>query len=76
MKHLLSEFLKPAEAAERYRIPKSTLIRHIELGNITHYRLGRCIRLKAEDLERELRHEAKEGSPKPDCLRALKEEAR
>jgi len=78
MNHLNDEFLTIKEAAARYNIPYTTMVRNIALGHITHYKIegSTCIRLKAADLERELRHEAEPNSPKPACLRVLEEEAR
>lgn len=45
------EWLSTQEAARRLGITPRTLYRFIDLGDLPAYRLGRVIRLKADDIE-------------------------
>ena len=46
------EWLSTQDAARRLGITPRTLYRFIDLGDLPAYRLGRVIRLKADDVER------------------------
>lgn len=45
------EWLSTQDAARRLGITPRTLYRFIDLGDLPAYRLGRVIRLKADDVE-------------------------
>jgi len=45
------EWLSTQEAARRLGITPRTLYRFIDLGDLSAYRLGRVIRLKADDVD-------------------------
>ena len=45
------EWLSTQDAARRLGITSRTLYRFIDLGDLPAYRLGRVIRLKADDVE-------------------------
>ncbi|MFZ6005445.1 MAG: helix-turn-helix domain-containing protein [Actinomycetota bacterium] len=45
------EWLSTQEAARRLGITPRTLYRFIDLGDLPAYRLGRVIRLKADDID-------------------------
>jgi len=46
------EWLSTQDAARRLGITPRTLYRFIDVGDLPAYRLGRVIRLKAEDVDR------------------------
>ena len=45
------EYLNIKEVSEYLGIKKSTLYFHVENGNIRHYRIGRLIRFKKQDID-------------------------
>ena len=53
------ELLTVREAAELLRIHPGSLYRLIEENRITHYRVGRAVRLHRDDLFNQIRMEAR-----------------
>jgi excisionase family DNA binding protein len=45
------EFLTINEVSEYFGIKKSTLYFHVENGDIPHYRIGRLIRFRKQDID-------------------------
>ncbi len=46
------DFLTVQEAADRYRVSRRTIERHIKAGRIPVTRIGRLIRIRRTDLDR------------------------
>jgi excisionase family DNA binding protein len=48
----MSEFAKPKEVAERLGVSKHTIIRLIESGQLSGFRVGHQYRIRKESIER------------------------
>jgi excisionase family DNA binding protein len=58
----LREFLTIDELSEYLAIKRSTLYSMVESGLLPHYRIGRLIRFKRDDVDRWMESHRKEGS--------------
>lgn len=54
-------WLTVKEASELYRIKRSTLYLWVESGTVPHYKLGRLVRFKKDDLDKWLEKFRKEA---------------
>lgn len=46
------EWLRVREAAKKMRVSEGLIYKMVRLGTLPHYRLGRSIRIRPEDIEK------------------------